>query len=118
MLAAIDDPLMRETARDFLKPKRLRFDLFLKGEPASADTNALRQQRFVLAATTTDPATGMFVITGNNIIQPGDSLMFMINTWTMHPAQIKVSTSFQGSPVSLTASITYGPGVTSSWLCA
>lgn len=56
------------------------------------------------AATTTDPATGMFVITGNNIIQPGDSLTFMINTWTMHPAQVKVSTSFQGSPVSLTAS--------------
>ena len=55
MLAAIDDPLLRETARDFLKPKRLRFDLFLKGEPASADTNALRQQRFVLAAPATHP---------------------------------------------------------------
>lgn len=56
------------------------------------------------AASTTDPATGMFVITGKSIIQPGDSLTFMINTWTMHPAQVKVSTSFQGSPVSLTAS--------------
>ena len=54
MLAAIADPLLRETARDFLRPRRLRFDLFLKGEPAPAETGALARQRFVLAT----PATG------------------------------------------------------------
>lgn len=49
MLAAIADPLLRETARDFLRPRRLRFDLFIKGEPAAADPGALARQRFVLA---------------------------------------------------------------------
>lgn len=55
MLAAIADPLLRETARDFLRPKRLRFDLYLKGEPATADPDTLARQRFVLAAPATDP---------------------------------------------------------------
>lgn len=55
MLAAIADPLLRETARDFLRPRRLRFDLFLKGEPLPVDPGAVARQRFVLAASGTDP---------------------------------------------------------------
>lgn len=59
---------------------------------------------FLATATTSADPSGMFTITGSNIVQPGDNLTFTINTWTMHPAQIKVSTSFQGSPVQLTSS--------------
>lgn len=50
MLAAIDDPLLRESARDFLRPKRLRFDAFLKGRPRPAGAEAMSRQRFVLTA--------------------------------------------------------------------
>ncbi len=60
---------------------------------------------FLATATSSGDPSGMFTITGNNIVQPGDSLTFTINTWTLHPTQIKVSTSFQGNPVQLTSSL-------------
>ena len=46
---------------------------------------------------------GMVQLTGNNVVQPGDSLTLMVNAWTKHVRQIQVSTTFQGQAVQLSA---------------
>ena len=46
---------------------------------------------------------GMVQLTGNNVVQPGDSLTLMGNAWTKHVRQIQVSTTFQGQAVQLSA---------------
>jgi hypothetical protein len=67
MLASIGDPLLRETARDFLQPKRYRFDAFIKGERVSPSTDALAGQRFVLAVPLADALSRDFATVAMNV---------------------------------------------------
>jgi hypothetical protein len=48
-------------------------------------------------------ASGLFSLTGNNVIQPGDNLTIWVNAMTKHVARVQVSTAFQGNPVTLSA---------------
>ena len=61
-------------------------------------------QDFMTRATATGPdATGLFEVTGQNVLYPGDTFSIWVSPSTRHPQRIQVSTTFQGDPVNLTA---------------
>jgi hypothetical protein len=61
-------------------------------------------QDFMTRATATGPdASGLFEVTGQNVVYPGDTFSIWVNPGTRHPQRIQVSTAFQGDPVNLTA---------------
>ena len=61
-------------------------------------------QDFMNRATATGPdASGLFEVTGQNVVYPGDTFSIWVNPATRHPQKIQVSTTFQGDPVNLTA---------------
>jgi hypothetical protein len=59
---------------------------------------------FISTATPSGPdASGLFQMTGYNIVQPGDNLTLWVNPWTKHLRQMQVNTTFQGNSVQLSA---------------
>jgi hypothetical protein len=59
---------------------------------------------FMLTARTMGPdANGLFQMTGQNVVMPGDSLTVWTDARTRHTRRVQVSTVFQGDPVQLTA---------------
>jgi hypothetical protein len=61
-------------------------------------------QDFMSRATATGPdASGLFEMTGQNVVYAGDTFSLWVNPRTRHVQRIQVSTAFQGDPVSLTA---------------
>jgi hypothetical protein len=59
---------------------------------------------FISTATPSGPdASGLFQMTGYNIVQPGDNLTLWVNPWTKHLRQMQVNTTFQGNVVQMTA---------------
>lgn len=61
-------------------------------------------QDFMSRATATGPdASGLFEMTGQNVVYAGDTFSLWVNPRTRHVQRIQVSTVFQGDPVSLTA---------------
>jgi hypothetical protein len=55
-------------------------------------------------ATATGPdASGLFQLTGQNVVYPGDTFTLWVNPKARHPQRIQVASSFQGDPISLTA---------------
>jgi hypothetical protein len=61
-------------------------------------------QDFMNRATATGPdASGLFEMTGQSVVYPGDTFSIWVNPRTRHPQKIQVSTTFQGDPVTLTA---------------
>lgn len=59
---------------------------------------------FLSSATPTGPdANGLHMLSGFNVVQPGDHLSMWINPWTRHLQRVKVSTTFQGAAVDITA---------------
>ena len=61
-------------------------------------------QDFMSRATATGPdASGLFEMTGQNVVYAGDTFSVWVNPRTRHVQRIQVSTTFQGDPVSLTA---------------
>ena len=61
-------------------------------------------QDFMSRATATGPdASGLFEMTGQNVVYAGDTFSLWVNPRTRHVQRIQVSTTFQGDPVSLTA---------------
>jgi hypothetical protein len=46
---------------------------------------------------------GQLMVTGQNVVQPGDSLTVYLDAATRKTQRVVVSTAFQGSPVNLTA---------------
>ena len=61
-------------------------------------------QDFMNRATATGPdASGLFEVTGQNVVYPGDSFSIWVNPVTRHAQKVQVSTAFQGNPVTLTA---------------
>jgi hypothetical protein len=55
------------------------------------------------SATTIPSGPNQLMMTGQNVVQPGDSLTIYVNATTQKTERIVVSTSYQGNPVSLTA---------------
>ena len=65
---------------------------------------AVKVQEFMNRAAATGPdAGGLFELTGQNVVYPGDTFSLWINPKTRHAQRIQVSSSFQGDPLSLTA---------------
>jgi hypothetical protein len=61
-------------------------------------------QDFMNRAKATGPdASGLFEMTGQNVVSPGDTFTLFVDPATRHPRKVQVSTTFQGDPVSLTA---------------
>jgi hypothetical protein len=62
-------------------------------------------QEFLNRAVASGPdAQGLFQVTGRGILQPGDVFTLVFNPTTRQPTHVDVSTSFQGEPVTLSAS--------------
>lgn len=55
-------------------------------------------------------ADGLFQMTGNSVVQPGDTLSLWVNPWTRHVTRMQVNTSFQGAAAQLNASFQTLPG--------
>jgi hypothetical protein len=61
-------------------------------------------QDFMSRATATGPdASGLFEMTGQNVVYAGDTFSLWVNPRTRHVQRVQVSAAFQGDPVSLTA---------------
>lgn len=61
-------------------------------------------QEFMSRSTATGPdASGLFEVTGRNVVEPGDTFSLWVDPGTRHPRKVHVSTTFQGDPVSLVA---------------
>ncbi len=58
---------------------------------------------FLDAATTMPAGPGQVMVSGQNVVQPGDSLTIYLNAATKRTERIVVSTAFDGNPVNLTA---------------
>jgi hypothetical protein len=66
---------------------------------------------FISTATPSGPdANGLFQLTGNSVVQPGDNLTLWVNPWTKHLRQMQVNTTFQGNAVQMTATFQTLPG--------
>ena len=59
---------------------------------------------FMDTATTMPAPNGQLMMTGQNVVQPGDSLTVWVDAATKKTLRTAVTTAFQGSPVNLTAS--------------
>jgi len=61
-------------------------------------------QDFMNRAKATGPdASGLFEMTGQNVVSLSDTFSLWVDPATRHPRRVQVSTTFQGDPVSLTA---------------
>jgi len=58
---------------------------------------------FMDSAATTPGPGGQVLMTGQNVVQPGDSMTIWVDAMTKKTRKVAVSTSFQGNPVNLTA---------------
>jgi hypothetical protein len=61
-------------------------------------------QEFMAGAVATGPdASGLFELTGRNVLQPGDTFSLWVDPLTRHARKVQVASIFQGDPVNLTA---------------
>jgi hypothetical protein len=58
---------------------------------------------FLETATTMPSGPGQLMVTGQNVVQPGDSLTIYLDAATKKTQRVIVSTTFQGNPVNLSA---------------
>ena len=58
---------------------------------------------FLDAASTVPVAPGQLMVTGRNVVQPGDSLTIYLDAATKKTQRVVVSTAFQGDPVGVSA---------------
>jgi hypothetical protein len=50
------------------------------------------------------------MLSGYNVVQPGDNLTLWVNAWTKHVQHLQVNTSSQGDAVTVTATFATVPG--------
>jgi hypothetical protein len=58
---------------------------------------------FLDAATTVPVGSGQLMVSGQNVVQPGDSLTIYLDAATKKTQRVVVNTAFKGNPVNLTA---------------
>jgi hypothetical protein len=58
---------------------------------------------FLDAATTVPVGPGQLMVSGQNVVQPGDSLTIYLEAATKKTQRVVVNTAFKGNPVNLTA---------------
>ena len=88
--------------------ERQRLEQYLVGLRGLIDLytlpNAGKIYDFMMTAVPAGPdANGQFALTGQSIVQPGDSLTIWVNPWTRHPTRAQISANFQGDTVNVTA---------------
>jgi len=94
--------------RRIAEAERQKMEEYLTGLRALLEQYTLptagKVQDFMSRATATGPdASGLFEMTGQNVVSAGDTFSLWVNPRTRHVQRIQVSTTFQGDPVSLTA---------------
>ena len=63
-----------------------------------------RVQSFITTAMASGPDSGgLYKLTGRNVVLPGDSIAVWVDATTRQGQKVQVSTSFDGDPVTLTA---------------
>jgi len=61
-------------------------------------------QNFINGATASGPDSGgLYKVSGRNVVLPGDNFVVWVDPATRHGQKVQVSTSFDGDPVTLTA---------------
>jgi hypothetical protein len=66
---------------------------------------------FMMSAKPSGPdANGLFQMSGNNVVIPGDNLSMWVNPWTQHVRRMTVNTTFQGGAVQLDVTFATVPG--------
>ena len=88
--------------------ERKKVEEYLSGLRGLLDQYTLptagKVQDFMNRATATGPdPSGLFEMAGHSVVVPGDTFSLWVDPATRHPRKIQVSTTFQGDPVSLTA---------------
>ncbi len=94
--------------RDIAEDKKKKMEEYLTGLQGLLEQYTLpstgKVLDFMMSATTAGPdAGGLFSMTGGNVVFPGDSLTIWIDARTRHTSRIKVTTTFKGDLVQLTA---------------
>jgi hypothetical protein len=59
---------------------------------------------------------GLFLMSGNNVVLPGDSMTIWVNPWIRHTVRLQVNTTYQGAPAQLTANFAIVPGAANGGL--
>jgi len=59
---------------------------------------------------------GLFLMSGDNVVLPGDNLTIWVNPWTRHTVRLQVNTNYQGTPAQLTANFATVPGAANGGL--
>jgi len=88
--------------------ERQKVEIYLTGLRGLLEAYTLptagKIQEFMNRAAATGPdASGLFEVTGKNVVSPGDTFSLWVDPRTRHAQRVQVSTSFQGDPVSLMA---------------
>jgi hypothetical protein len=103
-------PLRRAVAED----ERKKMEQYLTGLQGLLEQYTLpttgKILDFMMSAKPMGPdAAGLFSLTGNNVVMPGDSLTIWVNAATRHVARIQVNSTFQEDPVQLNATFSTLP---------
>ena len=94
--------------RAIAEHKRQEMEQYLTGLRTLLDQYTLPTAGKVLdfmnqAVTTGPDASGLIVMTGNNVVVPGDSLTVWTQAVTKHTTRVQANTFYQGNVVELTA---------------
>jgi hypothetical protein len=93
--------------RAIAKSKKEDMEKYIKGLGQLFHQYALPTPGAVLnfmdSAATMPSGPNQLMMTGQNVVQPGDSLTIYVNATTQKTERVAVSTSYQGNPVTLTA---------------
>ena len=73
-------------------------------------------QDFMNKAPASGPdSSGLFEMTGHNVVAPGDTFSLWVDPRTRHAQKVQVSAAFQGDPVNLTATFKTLPRGSTAW---
>src|SRR5262249_23007136 len=94
--------------RHVAEHERLKVEEYLAGLRSLLEDYTLPRagqvQKFMTTATASGPdAGGLLEFTGRNVVLPGDTFSVWVDPRTRHGQKVQVSTTFDGVPVSLTA---------------
>lgn len=94
--------------RDIAEHERQKVEAYLTGLRGLLEQYTLptagKIQDFMNRSTATGPdANGLLEITGQSVVTPGDTFSIWVAPATRHPRRIQVTSTYQGDPVSLSA---------------
>jgi len=92
--------------RRIAEAERQKVEEYLRGLRGLVEEYTLptagKVQDFMNRATATGPdASGLFQVTGQSVVVPGDTFSLWVDPTSRHPRKVQVSTTFQGDRVTL-----------------